>query len=172
MRGQLTKGGLVHTGKLMKHFVVAAKNAPARVRLAGVSSGSMAAAPPSPHIGMWGFPMREHLFPQPFTLGPRSFFRHAHQHRSPATALSYCHDNAMHIQNHRHSCPNLRAIRAARQASPVEMALSASLVGERSHASFEITAIRHTIVRAYMPIGSRRWAGDPAANEVRKSTDL
>ena len=45
----------------MQHFAVAVKIAPARARLAGVATGRTAAAPPSPHIGMRGFPIRERL---------------------------------------------------------------------------------------------------------------
>jgi len=43
---------------------------------------------------MRGIPIHERLFQQPFALGPRAFFRHAHQLHSPAMALSYCRDYA------------------------------------------------------------------------------
>jgi hypothetical protein len=77
------------SGAVMQDIVVAAKVAPARARLAGVASGRMAAAPPSPHSREWGFPIRERLLPQPFALGPRTFFRYAHQHSSPAMSIPY-----------------------------------------------------------------------------------
>jgi hypothetical protein len=54
-----------------------------------VASERTAAAPPSPHIGMRGFPIRGRLFVQPFALGPHTFFRSAHQHGSPAMSIPY-----------------------------------------------------------------------------------
>ena len=80
----------------MRNVVVAVKMiAPVRARFPVVAGKRTAAVPPSPHIGMRGIPIRERPFQQPFALGPRRFFRHAHQHRLPARSLPYCHDDSI-----------------------------------------------------------------------------
>ncbi len=60
----------------------------ARAHQAAVATGRTAAAPPIPRIRMWGSPIRPCLFRQARTVGPRAFFRYAHQRGGLAISLS------------------------------------------------------------------------------------